>query len=141
MAMICLFIEVLKHSNLAKAVFLFYQFYFSTFNLNFLWVLCFFFSHMLVSVLKMIHSKKNFQVAAFVKGGWIQEVKPSSYRFPNAEKVLLDAIDVAGPALGPTLISLSEYLITSLNESYQSRYVHYSQVYRYYTSIFLFIIM
>lgn len=101
----------------------------------------FFFSHMLVSVLKMIHSKKNFQVAAFVKGGWIQEVKPSSYRFPNAEKVLFDAIDVAGPTLGPTLISLSEYLITSLNESYQSRYVHYSQVYRYYTSIFLFIIM
>ncbi|KAK9157371.1 hypothetical protein Scep_003945 [Stephania cephalantha] len=61
-------------------------------------------------------------VADYVKGGWIQKVEPRSYRFPDSGKALADAVEVAGPALGPALISMSEYLITSLNESYQSRY-------------------
>lgn len=61
-------------------------------------------------------------VSRFVEGGWIQKVEPRSYRFPDAEKALTDAIEVAGPRLGPVLISMSEFLITSLNESYQSRY-------------------
>ncbi|OVA04022.1 ABC transporter-like [Macleaya cordata] len=61
-------------------------------------------------------------VAQNVQGGWIQKVEPRSYRFPNSKRALTDAIEVAGPELGPTLISMSEFLITSLNESYQSRY-------------------
>ncbi|KAL5708093.1 Phospholipid-transporting ATPase abca1 [Ranunculus cassubicifolius] len=61
-------------------------------------------------------------VANYVEGGWIQRLKPRSYRFPDSEKALADAIEVSGPSLGPSLISMSEYLITSLNESYQSRY-------------------
>lgn len=61
-------------------------------------------------------------VAQYVKGGWIQKVEPRSYRFPDSEKTLADAIEVAGPRLGPVLVSMSEFLITSLNESYQSRY-------------------
>ncbi|ONK78401.1 uncharacterized protein A4U43_C02F18390 [Asparagus officinalis] len=62
------------------------------------------------------------EVASCVKGGWIQKEEPRTFRFPNPEKALADAIDAAGPTLGPTLLSMSEYLITSLNESYQSRY-------------------
>lgn len=58
-----------------------------------------------------------------MKGGWIQVEEPRTFKFPNSEKALADAIDAAGPALGPTLLSMSEFLITSLNESYQSRYV------------------
>ncbi|KAF7819038.1 ABC transporter A family member 1 isoform X1 [Senna tora] len=62
------------------------------------------------------------EVAHYVKGGWIQRVKPTAYKFPNQEKALADAVDVAGPTLGPALISMSEYLMSSFNESYQSRY-------------------
>lgn len=54
-------------------------------------------------------------------GGWIQKEEPRSYRFSESEKALADAISAAGPGLGPLLLSMSEYLITSLNESYQSR--------------------
>ncbi|XP_058083562.1 ABC transporter A family member 1 isoform X2 [Magnolia sinica] len=62
------------------------------------------------------------KVASYIKGGWIQRLTPRMYKFPDPEKALGDAIYVAGPVLGPILISMSEYLITSLNESYQSRY-------------------
>ncbi|KAF9597369.1 hypothetical protein IFM89_017715 [Coptis chinensis] len=61
-------------------------------------------------------------VSHYVEGGWIQRAEPRSYEFPDSEKALADAVGVAGPRLGPTLISMSEYLISSLNESYQSRY-------------------
>jgi ATP-binding cassette, subfamily A (ABC1), member 3 len=61
------------------------------------------------------------QVASNLKGGWIQIQEPSSFRFPESEKVLRDAIIAAGPTLGPSLVSMSEFLITSFNESYQSR--------------------
>lgn len=61
------------------------------------------------------------QVAANIKGGWIQKQEPRAFKFPDSEKTLADAIDAAGPSLGPVLLSMSEYLITSLNESYQSR--------------------
>ncbi|XAR68503.1 Maltose-transporting ATPase [Bertholletia excelsa] len=62
------------------------------------------------------------QVAQFMEGGWIQKVRPSKYRFPDPEKALNDAIEAAGPTLGPVLLSMSEYLMSSFNESYQSRY-------------------
>ncbi|CAL9192995.1 unnamed protein product [Musa hybrid cultivar] len=62
------------------------------------------------------------KVASHVHGGWIQKEEPRSYRFPDSEKILADAIEAAGPQLGPALLSMSEYLITSFNESYQSRY-------------------
>ncbi|CAL9065166.1 unnamed protein product [Musa banksii] len=62
------------------------------------------------------------KVASHVHGGWIQKQEPRSYRFPDSEKILADAIEAAGPQLGPALLSMSEYLITSFNESYQSRY-------------------
>ncbi|KAK1277198.1 ABC transporter A family member 1 [Acorus gramineus] len=62
------------------------------------------------------------KVASYVKGGWIQELQPRTYKFPNSEKVLAEAVKAAGPSLGPTLVTMSEFLITSLNESYQSRY-------------------
>ncbi|XP_058204039.1 ABC transporter A family member 1 isoform X2 [Rhododendron vialii] len=62
------------------------------------------------------------KVAQFVEGGWIQKFRPSTYRFPQSEKALTDAIEAAGPTLGPFLLSMSEYLMSSFNESYQSRY-------------------
>ncbi|XP_028556093.1 ABC transporter A family member 1 [Dendrobium catenatum] len=62
------------------------------------------------------------KVASHVMGGWIQKEEPRSFRFPDPEKALADAIGAAGTELGPLLLSMSEYLITSLNESYQSRY-------------------
>ncbi|XP_077241690.1 ATP-binding cassette A1 isoform X2 [Tasmannia lanceolata] len=62
------------------------------------------------------------KVARYIKGGWVQRLEPRTYKFPYSEKALAEAIDVAGPTLGPTLISMSEFLITSLNESYESRY-------------------
>ncbi|XP_057982078.1 ABC transporter A family member 1 [Malania oleifera] len=62
------------------------------------------------------------EVAQYIKGGWIQRFKPSTYKFPNSEKALVDAVDVAGPRLGPVLLSMSEFLMSSFNESYQSRY-------------------
>lgn len=62
------------------------------------------------------------EVAQYVKGGWIQTFKPNSYKFPDSEKALADAMEAAGPTLGPVLISMSEYLMSSFNESYQSRY-------------------
>lgn len=66
------------------------------------------------------------QVSKYIKGGWIQRFKQSSYRFPNAEKALADAVDAAGPTLGPVLLSMSEYLMSSFNESYQSRCIDLS---------------
>ncbi|KAJ8499332.1 hypothetical protein OPV22_009884 [Ensete ventricosum] len=62
------------------------------------------------------------KVASHIRGGWIQKQEPRSYRFPDSEKILADAIEAAGPQLGPALLSMSEYLITSFDESYQSRY-------------------
>ncbi|XP_011653436.1 ABC transporter A family member 1 isoform X3 [Cucumis sativus] len=62
------------------------------------------------------------QVAHYIEGGWIQKYKPSAYKFPDTEKALSNAIEAAGETLGPTLLSMSEYLMSSFNESYQSRY-------------------
>lgn len=62
------------------------------------------------------------QVSSYIEGGWIQKQQPRSFEFPDPEKTLADAIDAAGESLGPVLVSMSEFLITSLNESYQSRY-------------------
>ncbi|CAN6577001.1 unnamed protein product [Malus baccata var. baccata] len=62
------------------------------------------------------------EVARYVKGGWIQEFRPSAYRFPNSDKILDDAVEAAGPTMGPVLLSISEFLMSSFNESYQSRY-------------------
>lgn len=63
------------------------------------------------------------QVAYYIKGGWIQSLKPSVYKFPDSQRALEDAIKAAGPNLGPVLLSMSEYLMSSFNESYQSRHV------------------
>ncbi|CAK7342616.1 unnamed protein product [Dovyalis caffra] len=62
------------------------------------------------------------EVAGYIKGGWIQNFRESAYRFPDAERELADAIMAAGPTLGPVLLSMSEFLMSSFNESYQSRY-------------------
>ncbi|KAJ6921835.1 ABC transporter A family member 1 isoform X1, partial [Populus alba x Populus x berolinensis] len=62
------------------------------------------------------------EVARYIKGGWIQNFRQSAYRFPDAERELADAIKAAGPTLGPVLLSMSEFLMSSFNESYQSRY-------------------
>ncbi|KAA0056173.1 ABC transporter A family member 1 isoform X7 [Cucumis melo var. makuwa] len=62
------------------------------------------------------------QVAHYIEGGWIQKYKPSAYKFPDTEKALSNAIEAAGETLGPTLLSMSEYLMSSFNKSYQSRY-------------------
>ncbi|KAK7843984.1 abc transporter a family member 1 [Quercus suber] len=62
------------------------------------------------------------EIAQYVEGGWIQNFKPSAYKFPDSEKALADAIEVAGPTLGPVLLSMSEFLMSSFNESYESRY-------------------
>ncbi|KAG0463336.1 hypothetical protein HPP92_019405 [Vanilla planifolia] len=62
------------------------------------------------------------KVASHVMGGWIQKEEPRCFNFPEPERTLAEAVEAAGPVLGPLLISMSEYLITSLNESYQSRY-------------------
>lgn len=61
------------------------------------------------------------QVAKHVQGGWIQKFRNTSYKFPNSEKALRDAIQAAGPILGPRLLEMSEYLMASFNESYESR--------------------
>ncbi|KAG4214601.1 hypothetical protein ERO13_A01G131111v2 [Gossypium hirsutum] len=62
------------------------------------------------------------EVAKNVEGGWIQNFKPTSYKFPDSERALADAVEAAGPTLGPVLLSMSEFLMSSFNESYQSRY-------------------
>ncbi|XP_059428864.1 ABC transporter A family member 1 isoform X1 [Corylus avellana] len=62
------------------------------------------------------------EIAQYVEGGWIQSFKPSTYKFSDSEKTLADAIEAAGPSLGPVLLSMSEFLMSSFNESYQSRY-------------------
>ncbi|OMO71381.1 ABC transporter-like protein, partial [Corchorus capsularis] len=62
------------------------------------------------------------EVTAYIEGGWIQKFKQTSYRFPDPQKALSDAVEAAGPDLGPVLLSMSEYLMSSFNESYQSRY-------------------
>lgn len=64
------------------------------------------------------------QIAQYVEGGWIQNFKPSAYKFPDSEKALADAVEVAGPTLGPVLLSMSEFLMSSFNESYESRCVN-----------------
>lgn len=69
-----------------------------------------------------LHWHISKQVAHYIEGGWIQEYKPSAYKFPDAEKALSNAIEAAGETLGPILLSMSEYLMSSFNESYQSRY-------------------
>lgn len=67
------------------------------------------------------------QVAPYIDGGWIQRFEPSSYKFPDSEKAFADAVEAAGPTLGPVLLSMSEFLMSSFNESYQSRSVTYVQ--------------
>ncbi|KAL3755279.1 hypothetical protein ACJRO7_002345 [Eucalyptus globulus] len=62
------------------------------------------------------------EVAQHVEGGWIQRPKLSTYKFPDSQKAYADAVEAAGPSLGPALLSMSEYLMSSFNESYQSRY-------------------
>ncbi|XP_048142031.1 LOW QUALITY PROTEIN: ABC transporter A family member 1 [Rhodamnia argentea] len=62
------------------------------------------------------------EVAQHVEGGLIQRFKPTTYKFPDSQQALVDAVEVAGPNLGPALLSMSEYLMSSFNESYQSRY-------------------
>lgn len=62
------------------------------------------------------------EVAKYVQGGWIQKFEKTTYRFPESEKVLADAVEAAGTALGPVLLTMSEYLMSSLNLTYQSRY-------------------
>lgn len=63
------------------------------------------------------------QVAEYIEGGWIQPLTNSSYKFPNPKEALVDAIDAAGPTLGPALLSVSEFLMSSFDQSYESRYV------------------
>ncbi|XP_043815842.1 ABC transporter A family member 1 isoform X2 [Manihot esculenta] len=62
------------------------------------------------------------EVVEYIKGGWIQSFKKSVYKFPDSKGALADAIKAAGPTLGPVLLSMSEFLMSSFNESYQSRY-------------------
>ncbi|XP_010554823.1 PREDICTED: ABC transporter A family member 1 [Tarenaya hassleriana] len=62
------------------------------------------------------------EVAEYIEGGWIQPLRNCSYKFPDPEKALADATDAAGPTLGPTLLSMSKFLMSSFNQSYQSRY-------------------
>ncbi|XP_037492924.1 ABC transporter A family member 1 isoform X1 [Jatropha curcas] len=64
------------------------------------------------------------EVAKYIEGGWVQTFKESAYKFPDSERALADAIKAAGPTLGPILLSMSEFLMSSFNESYQSRYVN-----------------
>ncbi|EPS74541.1 hypothetical protein M569_00214, partial [Genlisea aurea] len=62
------------------------------------------------------------KVASHVHDGWIQKSRDTNYRFPDMEKALNNAIEAAGSDLGPVLLSMSEYLMSSFNESYESRY-------------------
>ncbi|KAJ9184819.1 hypothetical protein P3X46_004507 [Hevea brasiliensis] len=62
------------------------------------------------------------EVVKYIKGGWIQSFEKSVYKFPDSEGALANAIKAAGPTLGPVLLSMSEFLMSSFNESYQSRY-------------------
>ncbi|XP_044505775.1 ABC transporter A family member 1 isoform X2 [Mangifera indica] len=62
------------------------------------------------------------EVSKYIEGGWIQTFKNSTYKFPSSEKALADAVEAAGPTLGPVLLSMSEFLMSSFNQSYQSRY-------------------
>ncbi|KAI3471688.1 hypothetical protein Pfo_028338 [Paulownia fortunei] len=62
------------------------------------------------------------EVSEHVHGGWIQRYRQTTYKFPDSRKALDDAVEAAGPTLGPILLSMSEYLMSSYNESYQSRY-------------------
>ncbi|KAJ9543250.1 hypothetical protein OSB04_022957 [Centaurea solstitialis] len=62
------------------------------------------------------------ELSHYIEGGWIQRFKESTYRFPDPSKALQDAIEAAGPTLGPILLSMSEYLMSSFNQSYESRY-------------------
>ncbi|KAL6530473.1 Phospholipid-transporting ATPase abca1 [Orobanche minor] len=62
------------------------------------------------------------EVSEHVHGGWIQRFSQTMYEFPDSRKALSDAVEAAGPVLGPILLSMSEFLMYSFNESYQSRY-------------------
>ncbi|CAI9099895.1 OLC1v1036780C1 [Oldenlandia corymbosa var. corymbosa] len=62
------------------------------------------------------------KVAEHLHGGWIQRVRKSQYKFPDPDEALNDAIKAAGPTLGPKILEMSEYLMSSFNESYESRY-------------------
>lgn len=81
------------------------------------------------------------QVAGYIEGGWIQNFSQSAYRFPDAERELAEAIKAAGPTLGPILLSMSEFLMSSFNESYQSRCVDLNSEFLFsYTIFFLSVI-
>ncbi|CAL1377626.1 unnamed protein product [Linum trigynum] len=62
------------------------------------------------------------EVAKHIEGGWIQRYEKSDFKFPDPKRALTDAIDAAGPTLGPVLLSMSEFLMSSFNQSYESRY-------------------
>lgn len=61
------------------------------------------------------------QVANHVHGGWIQSSRQTTSKFPDSAKALSDAIEAAGPTLGPILLSMTEYMMFSFNEFSQSR--------------------
>ncbi|GFP92211.1 ABC transporter a family member 1 [Phtheirospermum japonicum] len=62
------------------------------------------------------------EVSEHVHGGWIQRFRQTTYEFPDSRRAMSDAVEAAGATLGPILLSMSEYLMSSYNESYQSRY-------------------
>ncbi|KAL7097878.1 hypothetical protein ACP275_10G171500 [Erythranthe tilingii] len=62
------------------------------------------------------------EVSEHVHGGWIQRFRQTAYEFPDSRKAMDDAVEAAGQTLGPVLLSMSEYLMSSDNETYQSRY-------------------
>ncbi|KAL7138460.1 hypothetical protein ABFS83_10G166000 [Erythranthe nasuta] len=62
------------------------------------------------------------EVSEHVHGGWIQRFRQTAYEFPDSRKAMDDAVEAAGQTLGPVLLSMSEYLMSSDSETYQSRY-------------------
>lgn len=61
------------------------------------------------------------QVANHVHVSWIQSSRQTTSKFPDSAKALSDAIEAAGPTLGPILLYMTEYMMFSFNEFSQSR--------------------